>query len=200
MGRIRMFLLSFIIVTLVSSSVSFQSYARPTSISHHMNRFVDGVLILIADSTGSPSDQARARLVKTEHIIQEIEDLSPPSEDDAEGNIRYAGAVDDALGEADELIEEACERDCSQETLRLREQVRVRAENATRQALQAVERNIERYRERHPGSEVPQGLLQAREQLRNAYKEQEQKRLQEHNQVEQSQKQKNGQGKNKGSG
>ncbi|UCD73028.1 MAG: hypothetical protein JSW01_06215 [Candidatus Bathyarchaeota archaeon] len=197
MYRSRIRFVSLFLVVVLSGLVLSPVYARPTSFGHHVNRIVDGVVIAVTDVVGSPFDQARVRLDKADHVVQEIEDLSLPSEDEVEENVQYADDVVEALGECDRLINEACNRDCTQETLRQRDRVRVRAENATRRALEAVERNIQRSRERSSGGEVDSGLLQARERLRNAYAEQERKRQQEQSQQQQQQ---NGQGDGKGKG
>lgn len=184
-------LLSFLVL---SSSVFSSVYAKPTQLSHYISRFTDSLVIAVTDVTGSPIDQARVRLDMAEHLSQEIEDLSTPSEENIEENEQYANDVVNTLDEIDDLIDEACERDCSQETLRHRERTRIQTENATRKAVEAVERNIERYRGNHPDEEVPQGLLQAGEQLRTAHRRQQRQRQEEQGQ------QQNGQGGDGGNG
>jgi len=178
-SRKKIPLLVLFLAILISSSTLSQSYARPTSLSHHINRIADGIIIAFMDMVGSPADRARVRLNKAEHLTQEIEDLPAPSEEDIEENEQYANDVVETLGEVDNLIDEACERDRSEETLRHRDRVRIRAENATRRALEVIERNIERYREKHPDKDTPPGLLRARERLQTAHSEQERKRKQE---------------------
>lgn len=193
--RSRIRFVSLFLVVVLSGLVLSPVYARPTSLGHHVNRIVDGVVIAVTDVMGSPLDRARVRLDKAEHMVQEIEDLSLPSEDEVEENVQYADDVVEALGECDRLINEACNRDRSQETLRHRDRVRVRAENASSRALEAVERNIQRSRERTSGGEVDDELLQARERLRNAHAEQERKRQQEQSQQQQQNGQSDGKGK-----
>ena len=171
----------------LSGSVFSSVQARPTQLSHHINRFSDTIMVAVTDVTGSPVDQARVRLDMAEHLSQEIEDLSIPSEDNIEENEQYASDVIETLEETDNLINEACKRDRNQETLRHRERVRIRVENATRRALEAVERNVERCRENNPEGEVPQGLLQAREQLRTAHREQQRLRQEEQRQQQEGQ-------------